>query len=149
MLKRVASVGILILLVGVVVFVFTSTSKNNKINESRVTVFDQFETTKQWIVSDVKNILTIDNEKTWRDVKANSHMDDSLKKEVFGDKYDPINFTNHKSVTVTDAQYEIQSEVEGVVSYYIMVYANDGELRKKIDILVTVKNNTITDILLF
>lgn len=126
--------------------------KINRINQARTTQLDIYESTLVWVADDLKSYLTVKDETSWENAKANSHMTDEYKQKLYGSSFNYANFYHFKSVSLTDAQYTFADKDADSTSFKLYVLAtviDENNKTKAINFIVFVQNNHIYNIVAY
>ncbi|MDM9944000.1 hypothetical protein [Clostridioides difficile] len=138
----------IIILVVTFLGVLNITFLNKKINSiysKRITTLDRKETTKLWVIEDIRSFLLITDENSYIKAKKDSHFTDDLKYKIFGAKYDESKFYAAEEVSIQEAEYTLESSAKDEI-YCIKAISKKEDKKYIHKYLVFVSNNYIYDI---
>lgn len=137
----------LTLSVGLFIYTLIVNSGIRDIENSRDTSLHVLEATKLWVVEDIRDYLLIRDKETYDMAKSFVHMSSELKKELFGNSFEGFRLTDIQSVSFVDAQYSLDSEED--IKIYLLVNVERPEGVSQLNFVVSVKDNTIYDLLAY
>ncbi|EQF29692.1 hypothetical protein QEW_4639 [Clostridioides difficile CD160] len=117
----------------------------NSIYNKRITTLDRKETTKLWVIEDIRSFLLIKDENSYIKAKKDSHFTDDLKYKIFGTQYDESKFYAAEEVSIQEAEYTLESSAKDEI-YCIKAISKKEDKKHIHKYLVFVSNNYIYDI---
>lgn len=129
------------LLVGLTIFSFVTTNSIKEVESKRLTVLDSKEVTKLWVVEDIRSLLQVKDERTYKIAKDSCHFTDDLKKSIYGNSFDGTKYFYGEEVSFIDAQYSLEND-----KYLLLANVKKGDKNYILNILVSLSNNLIYDI---
>lgn len=148
-IKRWLKVVTLLLIISTVILLFVSsytTKKVNELEENRNVQLDIYEATKFAVLEDIKTYLTIQTKEDYLEAKSKVNVIDWYRDQIFGKSFDISSFYGASNVHAVDVQYALEDD-KGVTKYYLMLNVTKGSETKQIEMLVSVHNNQIYNIL--
>ena len=148
-IKRWLKLLTLFLILVTVVILFSSyytTKKVEELEDSRNTQLDLYETTKFAILDDITSFLTIKTKEDYIESKSTVNVVDWYREQIYGKSFDISKFYGASNVHAVDIQYSLEDD-KGVAKYYLMLNVTKGSETKQIEMLVSVHNNQIYNIL--
>lgn len=148
-IKRWLKVVTLLLIISTVILLFVSsytTKKVNELEENRNVQLDIYEATKFAVLEDIKTYLTIQTKEDYLEAKSKVNVIDWYRDQIFGKSFDISSFYGASNVHAVDVQYALEDN-KGVTKYYLMLNVTKGSETKQIEMLVSVHNNQIYNIL--
>lgn len=148
-IKRWLKLVTLLLIISTIILLFVSsytTKKVNELEDSRNVQLDVYEATKFAVLEDIKTYLTIKTKEDYIEAKSRVNVVDWYRDQIFGKSFDISAFYGASNVHAVDVQYSLEDE-KGVTKYYLMLNVTKGSETKQIEMLVSVHNNQIYNIL--
>lgn len=148
-LNKWVKVVVVVLVLFTIIFTLStsfSDKARSKLEDTRVTSLDLYESTKFAVFSDVRDYLTIQTKEDYQTVKSKVNLIDWYKDSIFGTSYDTSKFYGAEKVTAVDLQYALEDN-KGVTKYLLMLNVTKGDITKQIDMVVFTHKGVIFDIL--
>jgi hypothetical protein len=140
-----SALSFILVIVAIILTLVLNTGIKSALSE-RDTRLDLFENTKMWAIEDVRAYLTVHDEKSYLNVRKTVHMTPELKQSIFGTNFSDFTVSGVKNVSFVDAQYSLGKD--GTFMIYMLANAKGTET-KELNLLVSVNNNMIYDIIAF
>lgn len=142
------SILCIILITCIMCYTLYQNNVAKRLLESRNTSLDFHESTKQWVLDDLRLLLTIKDEDSYIKAKENMHLTKDLKISLFSTNYESMkdNFLNADNVGFIDAQYTL---INDRLVYYVLANIYQGEDVKPLNLLVYVDDNLISNIIAY
>jgi hypothetical protein len=148
-MKKFLVVSSLVLLLVILVSTLFYNSEIKRVEKSRNPTLDLYESTKLWVIEDIRSYLLVKSLTDYDLSKDLSHMAPDIKDSLYGASYNKEAFSSASSVSFIDAQYTLQGEQKGVLLIYLLAEVKTGETSNLLNFLVFVKENTISDVLVY
>lgn len=135
----------------VIIFMTSSNTKaNQNILNSKDNRLQIYESTKDWVVEDIRKVLTIKDQETYDKAKQEVHMNQSAKEEVFKDSFNYTTILGAKSAQMLDAQYTLKNKGEDFFKVYLLAKVTlEDDKYRLVNIVTKVQNNIIVDVTIY
>lgn len=154
-------ISLVILIVFLSIFLVQNKSLSDA-EKSRDTRLAIYESSKLWVVEDIRSYLQVKDEASYKTAREDSHMTSELKSGLYGSEFNYANFAQAKKVSFADAQYSL-AKTDDNSSYLEKGNSNSTEFKiyllanvtmqdgtvKALNLIVSLKNNQIYDVLMY
>lgn len=132
----------------IVYFISSGLFENKKIetiNKAMNPTLLLYEEMRTDVVSEIRGILLVSDENSYRTFKSSSKMEESLIDYVYGKSYKPDKFLGASKVEFLDVQYQFGDPLD--VEYYVVVDTEKDGRSAIMRFLVTAKQGVIVDLI--
>lgn len=142
------SILCIVFIIGVTGYTLYQNHLNKEILSQRNTTLDLGEYTKLWVIEDLRLLFSIKDEDTYGTAKQNMHLTNELRTKLLGNSYASVKDTliNSDKVGFIDAQYTLLNDEK---VYYVLADIYRGTDVYKLNILIYIDNNLISNIMVY
>lgn len=135
-------------LIGMVIVTVVLNKGAKDVLDSRETGLDSFESTKLWVLDDMREFLQIKDKEGYEVAKKEMamHLTTDMKNELFGSSFDSREFIGSSGVRFIDSQYSLDDK-DGEYTIYLLCNVTVEEELKILNMVVSVKDNKVYDII--